>query len=149
MLAHHCKILVVRFDLHLHDWTDNNKPISDFQRKLRQRLRRSYKLKRMGYVWCREQVRGNSQHYHCAVIVDANRIQYPHKLLCLIDEVWQGWGHPQPYTPKNCYYTVCRDDSKAYQEVFDRLSYIAKVDTKQNRLATTSDYQASRIKPKK
>jgi len=148
MLSYHCQVMVLRIDLRLYVGTTDNKPMSDFIRRLRKRLT-SKGYKRVGYVWCREQQSSAAQHYHLAVIVDANKSRHPHNLIELIQYLWETWGHVKPYTPKNCYGVIKRGDDVAYEKQFCRLSYLAKVATKENREKTTNDYSASRIKPKK
>lgn len=148
MLSYHCKVLVVRFDLHLHDFTGCNSPVSKFFRKLHKRLGVSFKQLRFGFVWCREHSEAAAQHYHCAIMLNGNKTQHPHSVLQLIELVWVGWGHPKPFTPKSCFYRVGRGDEEVYRRAFKRLSYLAKVDTKGKRPATTADYGSSRLKPK-
>jgi len=147
MLSYHCQVMVLRMDLRLHVGTSDNKPMSDFIRRLRKRMS-AKGYKRVGYIWCREQQSSAAQHYHLAVIVDANKSRHPHHLIKLIEYLWETWGHVKPYTPKNCYGVIKRGDDIAYGKQFSRLSYLAKVATKDNREKVTNDYSTSRIKPK-
>jgi len=148
MLSYHCQVMVLRIDLRLYVGTNDNKPMSDFIRRLRKRLApKGYK--RVGYIWCREQQSSAAQHYHLAVIVDANKSRHPHHLIKLIEYLWETWGHVKPYTPKKCYEVIKRGDDVTYGRQFSRLSYLAKVATKDNRKKTTNDYSTSRIKSKK
>jgi len=148
MLSYHCQVMVLRIDLRLYVGTTDNKPMSDFIRRLRKRLT-AKGYKRVGYIWCREQQSSAAQHYHLAVIVDANKSRHPHNLIELIEYLWETWGHVKPYTPKNCYAVIKRGDDIAYGSQFSRLSYLAKVATKDNREKTTNDYSTSRIRLKK
>lgn len=145
MLSHHSKILVIRFDLHVDTYQPTNALISKFVRKLRKKLTAKYKLTRIGYIWAREQEKAKRQHYHFALIVDANKIRYPKKVLEIVDGIWQAWLLPKPYTPRNCYYLVKRGDTEIYQEAFYRLSYLAKTRGKGYKSKTANDYSASRI----
>ena len=147
MLSHHSKVLVVRTDLHLYVGSDDNKPMSDFIRRLRKKLS-SMGHKHFGYIWCREQNVSDVQHYHLAVMVDGNKMRHPHHLIGLIEYFWETWGHVKPYVPQNCYSLIKRGDDEAFQKVFDRLSYLAKVATKGKRKKTTNDHSTSRIKLK-
>ncbi|MEH6580122.1 MAG: inovirus-type Gp2 protein [Amphritea sp.] len=148
MLSHHCKVLVVRIDLHLKNYTATNKPITDFFRKLRKKVTLKFGQARMGFIWCREHEEAAAQHYHLVLILDGNKNRHPQRVIELIEEIWTGWGHPKPYTPKGCYYLVRRDDSDAHLSAFGRISYLAKVATKGKRPKATNDYGASCIRPK-
>jgi len=147
MLSYHCKVLVTRIDLRLYQGTKDNKPVSDFIRRLRKHLVTNGH-KRFAYVWCREQNCSDVQHYHFALITDANANRHPHKLIKLIEYLWEAWGHVKPFIPKNCYSIIKRGDEDAFAQQFSRLSYLAKVDTKQNRSKSTNDYSTSRLKIK-
>jgi len=70
MLSHHSKILLVRFDLRMYQFTDNNEIITIFNRRFNKWLKRKYKLKREGFHWCRELETAKQQHYHHVLMVD-------------------------------------------------------------------------------
>lgn len=148
MLSYHCKVLVLRFDLHLNEATTDNALISRFMRKLRKRISVKFGINRFGFVWVREQACAKTQHYHLALYLNGNQLRHPHNMLLLIEDIWQRWGQPKPHTPQNCYYLLTRVDKQAYEAAFARLSYLAKVDTKGSRADATNDYSASRLKPK-
>lgn len=147
MLSYHCKILVVRLDLHVFIASIDNELISEFIRRFRSWANRQGH-KRVGYIWCREQDKSQVQHYHCAFFLDANRNRHSHYIIQAVERLWGYWESGTVYTPNGCYYVVKRDDMAAYQQVFNRLSYLAKVDTKQKFQNTTNDYSTSRLKIK-
>lgn len=154
MLSHHNKIIVVRFDLHLNDYSQDNRCMSKFVRVYRKRLKANYAIKRMGFVWVREMERAKKQHYHFAVILDGNKVLNSRGVVELAREIWSGrdFGHFQ--TVKRDYYRIKRGLSANYKEAFSRLSYLAKTRGKgagtsgKLRAATANDYSTSRIKPK-
>lgn len=148
ILSHHCKVLVVRIDLHMRYYTPKSQLLSEFFPKLKKKLKKRLQQNRVGYIWCREQATASAQHYHIALMLDGNKNQKPHSIIALVEEIWQGWQQPKPYTPKNCYYLIKRDDEKAYFEAFDRMTYLAKVATKGNRAPSANDFNYSRLKPK-
>ncbi|UTV98793.1 inovirus-type Gp2 protein [Marinomonas rhizomae] len=148
MLSHHCKVLVYRLDMSTYDYSPSNKELSDFIKRYRQRLQRSLGLKRVAYLWCREQNKSDKQHYHLAFIVDANKHQRPSLLIEIAKIYWNDMDIGTIHTPKNCYRVLKRNDSKTYQLVFERLCYLAKVFSKGKKSPTTNDYEGSRIKPK-
>lgn len=148
MLSHHCKLLVFRLDFHLNGGTDNNRLMSEFIRRYRKWTKRQG-YSRLGFIWCREQESSKAQHYHCVFIFDGNKTRHPHRHIRQIERLWDAFQQGSVFTPKNCYCVLKRDDDAAYQLLFDRLSYLAKVATKNIRPATTNDYSASRIKAKK
>ncbi len=149
MLSHHSRVLLLRMDLHVHDYTESNLIMSNFLRKLKKKLRTRYKLARVGHIWARETETTNQQHYHLAIMIDAHKVKHPHKVISTIEEIWLGWDLPKPYTPRNCYRVIHRSDASAYQEQFYRLSYLAKLRGKGYRAKTANDYSSSRINKKK
>jgi hypothetical protein len=149
MLSHHSRVLVLRVDLHVHDYTETNPQISNFLRKLKKKLMAKYKLTRVGHIWVREIETTKHQHYHLALMLDGHKVNHPKNIIILIEKIWEGWGHPKPFTPKNCYKNLHRNDAEGYQKVFYRLSYLAKQRGKGYKSKTANDYSSSRIKAKK
>ena len=49
-IAIHKRVLVVRFDLHLREYSDDNHIISTFINRQKQRIKRTYKTKDIGHV---------------------------------------------------------------------------------------------------
>ena len=154
MISHHHKLLLVRSDLHLYDYTEDNKLISDFMRKLIKRLKSRYKVKRVGYLWARERVlkhtdnHNKPQHYHLLIVLDGSKVQHPSRIHKLIEDIWCLWGQPKPYTPKNSYYQIRRGNQAQFNAAFKRGTYLAKVQTKGNKASETNTYSASRLKKK-
>lgn len=147
MLSHHNKLMVFRFDLHCCEYTETNKNISDFLRRLSRHLTRHYKLARFGYCWVREQEVSESQHYHFALLLDGNKVQKPTLLWQVAKEYWEFTGGTC-WLPKNPYYRLTRGDHYETQEVIKRLSYLAKGRGKNSRSAQTKSYGTSRIAAK-
>ncbi|MEX1670345.1 inovirus-type Gp2 protein [Zhongshania guokunii] len=145
MLSHHSKVLVFRIDFHLHAATTDNAPMSGFVRRFRKKLSRR-DFKRLGFIWCREHNTGNAQHYHATFIVDGNKCRHPHNLIKLIQYEWEWRELGRVYVPANCYYLVRRNAPYSAKRALARMSYLAKVDTKQQRSASTNDYSASRLR---
>lgn len=145
MLSHHSRVMVLRLDLHLYDYTDANGEISRFVRKVKKRLCRRYALKRVGHAWAREMEKAKQQHYHIALMLDANKVQHPAQVIRLCEEIWQGWNHPKPFTPENCFSVIRRHDVRGYGEIFWRLSYMAKIRGKGYKGKAANDYSTSRI----
>ena len=149
MLSHHSRVLVLRIDLHVHDYTETNAQVSNFLRKLKKKLVAKYKLTRVGHIWVREIETAKHQHYHLALMLDGHKVNHPKNVITLIEEIWEGWDFPKPYTPSNCYKNLHRNDTESYQEVFYRLSYLAKQRGKGYKSKTANDYSSSRIRMKK
>lgn len=148
MLSHHSRVLVVRLDFHLYDYTEANAQMSCFVRKMKKRLKQRYGLLRVGHVWAREIEKAKQQHYHLVFMLDANTVKHPGRVISLCEDVWQGWNHPKPYTPENCYKVIGRNDIEGFGVVFRRLSYLAKARGKGYKGKTANDYSTSRIKHK-
>ncbi|WP_417559215.1 YagK/YfjJ domain-containing protein [Marinomonas sp.] len=148
MLSHHCKVMVYRLDFRLYDYTSSNKVMSTFLKRYTQTLQRTSSINRVAYLWCREQHKADHQHYHAAFIVDGNKHQRPGLLINQARRYWDDRDIGTLSIPKQCYKILRRGDNEAYQQVFERLSYIAKVFSKGTRGNTINDYSTSRIKPK-
>lgn len=150
MLSHHCKILVFRVDLRLHNQSNDNQVMTTFIKRYRKRLQKGLGLSRVGYVWCREQDKAKQHHYHLAVMIDGNKHQRAGKLISLIKHYWDDLDIGRIRVPDNCYTMLSRNDDEAYQLTFDRICYLAKVYSKSpnQRNASTNDYEGSRIKCK-
>lgn len=149
MICWHSRVFVYVFDLHVGEFSPDNKYMAAIISKLRFHLKQHYKIKRLGYAWCREQNKSSKQHYHMAIIVDGSKIQSPKRLFHKIELMWNEVtpdGHLHGL--ENCYYNIKRDTEINKAEAIYRLSYQAKVWTKDKNTAQANDYGTSRIKPK-
>lgn len=147
MLSHHNRLLVLRFDLHQPKYQPNNKRITDFNRNLFKRLKRKYRVKRIGYFWVREQETAPAPHYHYVLFLDGNKVRHSKKVLPLIREVWENMSGSY-FVPKRCYYHFHRSDEARIRKLIYRISYLAKGRGKGNRPPQTKDSSPSRIKQK-
>lgn len=148
MLSHHVKVLFIRMDIRVPEYTETNQPMVQFMRRLIKRLKKSYKLSRVAYLWVREQNNAEVQHYHLWLMLDGGRVQYPSKVIKVMENIADTWGWPKPFTPKNCFRCFHRENFDQYKIAFQRASYLAKENSKGNRPPSTNDYSASRIKPR-
>lgn len=152
MLSYHCRLLVVGFDLHLHDDTPDNLVMTRCMDKLKVRIRQHYKsataMGEIGYLWVREQKKASAPHFHVVVLLDAKHIKSAHPIHELITSIWEGWGHPRPYRASNRTFRIKRNDEETFGEAFRALSYYAKEATKGRRAKATNDYSTSRLKQK-
>lgn len=147
MLSHHNKVLVLRFDLHQPDYTDTNKSITDFLRRLSRRVTRHYQLTRFGYCWVREQEMAESQHYHFALMLDGNKIQQPSLLWHMAKASWE-FTDGTCWLPEKPYYRIARSNHCQQREAILRLSYLAKGRGKDHKPTQTKNYGTSRIDPR-
>jgi len=148
MLSHHSRILVLFFEIHTLEYMEDSKLISDILRKVKRWLKNNYDMLRVGHLWVREKSRKKKQHYHVALILNGDEINYPQKVIDQIE--WQVTRRdlPKPYTPKNCYYFIARNDDQTFREAFYRGSYYAKEKTKGYKGKLSNNFSASRIKNK-
>lgn len=148
MLTWHADIFVYVFNLHVKTFTVDNKYMTKLMRKLRFHFKQNYKsMKRLGYAWCREQHRSNTQHYHVGLILDRAKIKSPTKLFTDLQMIWEEiapGGHVHGL--ENCYYEINRKTRLNMPEAVFRLSYLAKVWTKGKNPIQANDYGTSRIK---
>lgn len=155
MLTHHNKVLVVRLDIHLDPKIrpDNNDIMSHYIRKMRKWAARKYKVKRLGFAWCRELCSSKKIHYHIALMIDGDKTQ-DHRTIVKetsrIVESYQhlGYGSTQFY-PKDCFHMLHRGDKIEFNTAFKHLSYMAKERTKDYKYLSPKgkNFFTSRIKP--
>jgi hypothetical protein len=145
MLGHHSKIHIIRFDLRVSEYTENNRIMTVFNRRLHKWLKRKYNLKRVGFMWCRELETAKQQHYHYTLIIDGHKIRYPIEVTAKVKELWQQLDG-SAFFPDNCYYNIKRNDYESIQAAIWRISYLAKGRGKGNKPEQTKSYGTSRIK---
>ena len=141
----HKRVFVLRFDLHLKEYSGDNKIISTFMNRLKQWIKRNYKTKDIGSVWEREKERAKTQHYHAALFIDGDVIRYPNKLLRAIRTKWFKYGHCPVI--KHPYYFIDKHNLEdERKKVIKRVSYLAKTRGKGYRNPQAKDYSTSRLK---
>lgn len=89
MLAHHCKVLFVRFDVRFPLGTGHvgrNTEMSQFMKT----LKAHYKAQGIAlhYVWAREQDSSDAPHYHVVVLLNGSKVQHPMGVWDKAAEVW-------------------------------------------------------------
>jgi len=145
----HKRVLVVRFDLHLREYSDDNHIISTFINRLKEKLFKLKKyrsMKDIGHVWAREVETVKTQHYHVALFLDGNKIQHPSALLQLIKAKWYKHGHC--HIPKNSFYFLDKkkEDFKEQRgKAIYRLSYLGKTRGKGYKNVQAKNYSVSRL----
>ena len=143
----HKRVLVLRLDFHMNYYTETNYKFSKFMKNITQWLNRQYGIKNVGYQWVREQERAKKQHYHLALILDGDLIQYPSKINEIFREKWLPNG--SMYIPDKCFYRINKHNLKEEREkVIYRVSYNAKSRGKQYRPAQTKGYYSTHLKAK-
>ena len=144
-IAIHKRVFVLRFDLSLKQYSDDNKQVSAFMRGQVQRIRRKYKTKHVGYVWVREMERAKTQHYHCALFIDGDVLRTSNVLNQQIKVKWYKHGH-RSVVPRPFYFIDKHNLEDKRKKVIHRLSYLAKVRGKGYRSSQAKDYSTSRLK---
>jgi len=139
------RVFVLRFDLHQDYYTNDNKRMTAFRKRLFQKLKRVYGFKGIGYCWVREQERSKSQHYHWVLFLDGNLIRHSSKINVMVKQAWEmpdGSFHVPII--KHPFHFV--DGGQSMTEAVYRVSYLAKPRGKGYRPNQTKDYQCSRMK---
>ena len=143
-IAIHKRVLVVRFDLSLDEYSGDNHTISTFINRQKQRIQRTYKTKDIGHAWAREQETSKAQHYHVALFIDGDVIQSPTKLLRQIKAKW--FKHGRCWIPDDCYYYIDKKNFKEQRgKAIYRLSYLAKTRGKGYKDIQAKNYSVSRL----
>ncbi|ANQ66389.1 hypothetical protein GS41_03480 [Candidatus Pseudothioglobus singularis] len=145
-LAIHKRVLVVRFDLSLNEYSGDNHTISTFINRQKQRMFKTYGVKNIGHAWKRERETSKAQHYHVALFIDGNKIQYPSKLLRQIKAKW--FKHGRCWIPDECFYYLEFSFSNFKQtrgEAIYRLSYLGKTRGTGYKDIQAKNYSVSRL----
>lgn len=145
MLFWHSKVLAIRLDVHANENTKLNSNISLFVDNLKKFIMRTYSTKRVGYVWVRETSTSKNQHYHLHIFVDGNKVQTSYKINNFVKRYFDGKRSTYHF-PKNCYKMTYRENKESIDEVINRFSYLAKVNTKCFVDKNVRNYSSSRIK---
>jgi hypothetical protein len=129
MLTKYSKVCVIRFDLHMLEYTDDNKLMAIFKRRLFGRISTKYKIQErdIGYCWAREYEKGKGQHYHWALLVDGKKVKSGYPINGIAETLWEqmdGTFH------KCHYHNVTRLSFSSQRDAMDHLSYLTKVRTK-------------------
>ena len=146
MLSRYKCVMVVRADLRLGGYSEDNKIMTVFLRRLKKHLKRKYTDLEMGHLWVREQEKAKQQHYHIVLMVDKNLIHYSNTITEAVIYVWQRLQNSQAHIPKRPYYSVKQGDNDSIQQVLKRVSYLAKSRGKGYKNAQTKNFGSSRIK---
>ncbi|HCG8094926.1 TPA: inovirus-type Gp2 protein [Vibrio parahaemolyticus] len=147
-LSYHARSLVVVAVLTTKQWTRENTTISKCISKLLASLKSKYTLSRVGYVWCREQASLSTQHYHLSLFLDGAKVRYPAKVLKALGEYWNALTCGHVSWPERCYYHFHRSNILVLCDVVYRLSYFAKVRTKERTPKYVNMFGSSRIQMK-
>ena len=114
--------LFMRFDLRPGATSETNEVIT----KLLKRVRHYFSvldLTEFGYVWCREQGKGEVEHYHLALWVDGDKYCASNTLSAIVKKVWEELGGVF-ISNRRPYHFV--DDEIKRLEALHRLSYLCK-----------------------
>ena len=142
----HKRVLVVRFDLSLDEYSGDNQTISTFINRQKQRMFKTYRVKNIGHAWKREQETSKAQHYHVALFIDGNKIQHPSKLLRQIKAKW--FKHGRCWIPDDCFYYLDESKTNFKQtrgEAIYRLSYLGKTRGTGYKDVQAKNYSVSRL----
>ena len=140
----HKRLLIYRFDLHLNNPSNDNKIVSRFLNRAKQRLKRNYGLDKIGYLWVREKENAKNQHYHLVLLLDGDKINHPSKLTKTLRMMWK----PNGFMPtiQNPFYLMNKHNhDELKKDVIERVSYLAKIRGKGYRSSQAKDYSTSRL----
>ncbi|MGX5174924.1 YagK/YfjJ domain-containing protein [Aliikangiella sp. IMCC44653] len=142
MLTIYSKLLIVRFDLHMPAYTDDNKLMVIFKRRLFKRIKAKYSLNDIAYFWCREYEKGKGQHYHWALMVDGKKVRSGFPINDIVEKVWNELNGT---THKGGYHNVSRKSHEKQQIAIEHLSYLAKTRTKSYCADYVKSFSSSKI----
>ncbi len=139
------KLLVIRMDLHIEDYTATNQDMTFFLKRFKRKLKQDFKLQNIGYAWVREQERSKKQHYHLVLFLNGHKVKHPANIINLAEWLWSG----TIFTPKNCYYHTNRNQKSSLKGPIYRSSYLAKARGKGYKPTQTKNYSTSKLRFKR
>jgi hypothetical protein len=144
VLEQHSQILIVRFDLHVPQYTEDNAQISEFMAKLNYWIKSHYKgVNEVRYVWVREHEKAKQQHYHVVLMLNGNKIRNPYYIHEKGKEFWSSLRGTSYHISKHHHFH--RDDHDSICEAFYHISYLAKARGKGYKPHHTKNYAANRL----
>ncbi|MCG1034431.1 inovirus-type Gp2 protein [Bacillus amyloliquefaciens] len=126
------RFLAVRYDMHVLDYSADNRILDNFHMLLFKKLAQVYPKSFVSYAWVRERASIDPHHYHYLLMMDGNYIRYPNKLLAIVDDCWKQAGGNYVGWANNCYYFVTANDIETYTNLMIRVSYMGKRRTKES-----------------
>lgn len=135
------KLIAIRIELHLKQWTATNAPVSDFFQKLGRQLKKHYGKIYHRYIWVREQNQAKAQHYHVVLLVDGQFVKHPSVIKEIASRIWT-YGYL--CLAQNAFYRIHRNQVLRFYALVYRLSYLAKAETKGNRPSEVKDFGCNR-----
>lgn len=139
------RVFVLRFDLHQHVYTGDNRRITAFRDRLFKRLKYQYGFKEIGFCWAREMERAKTQHYHFVLFLDGRLIRHSSNLIEMVKRAWDDrTGTYTIPTISRPYYFGSGDEIT--DKVIYRISYLAKARGKGYRDKQAKDFQCSRMR---
>lgn len=150
MLSYYSKVTMVLLQFHVPDFSYDNKSLSIFISRLKRKLSKHYG-KRLGYLWVREQDNSKAQHYHMCIMLNGHKCQSTRRIDAIVKSEWESFGERYfSYRIRNRIYRINRTyDVKELRAAKTRLSYLAKLETKQRTPRYTKTYHASSLQPRK
>lgn len=139
------RVFVLRFDLHSHFYSGDNKRVTTFRKRLFQSLKRQYGFNEIGFCWVREMERSKSQHYHWVLFLDGNLIRHSSRINRMVQDAWEdvAGAYHVPVIKRPFYFGNAENIA---EDVIYRVSYLAKARGKGYRDKQAKDYQTSRMK---
>lgn len=162
MTGKHARTLVFRMDLNYpkdYGAPKDNAHVREFMSKFIKHWK--YNGLDPHYIFVREQSKEKAQHYHCGVMIDGSKKRHPQDLLEKAEDHWgktigvpSGKGYVDHCTRSrdgkpqtNCY--MLDRNSEAFEtkkdDCFERLSYLAKINTKGYAPPRIREMSASRL----
>jgi len=143
VIEQHSQVLIVRFDLHVPQYTEDNAQVSEFMAKLSYWTKRHYKgVNEVRYVWVREHEKAKQQHYHVVLMLNGNKIRNPYYIHEKGKEIWSSLRGTSYHISKHHHFH--RDDHDSICEAFYHISYLAKARGKGYKPHHTKNYGANR-----
>lgn len=144
MLANNSKVFTLRFDLHFNSDDFDEAIISKFFKIIKQKYSKTGQIM---HVWVREIDSSNTPHYHCVLGFNGNKIQSPIKVFNSIVTIWNGkLKQPRPHLCNEGNHMISNTHDNIFKDAFKRLSYLAKIKTKDRQPPNKKNFSASQIK---
>jgi hypothetical protein len=139
----HGKVFVFRFDLSISSYTVDSRIISNFRKKLIQKLKREYQMIDIGFAWVREQEKSKQQHYHLVYFLDGQKVWHHQGLSKIVKEISTRDSNITRVVFAGFHQV---DDDRSLRDAIYHISYLAKIRGKGYRPSKSHDFGSSRLK---
>lgn len=126
-LDKHSRLVVARFDVTSYEDVESNESVGELIRRVKQWLRRTYRMRNVGHFWVREHSRDKGVHWHVLLFLDGNKV----RTNFMLNDYVKNWWETRDlglfsYPAQKSYHAVNRQEGETLNDCFYHASYLTK-----------------------